>query len=55
MILDCITQKKLSRYLKSNIGQLPRVSGKDPERKEWTQLLKRLFIGQLPRVSGEDP
>ena len=26
------------------IGQLPRVSGKDPERKEWTQLLKRLFI-----------
>ena len=26
------------------VGQLPRVSGKDPERKEWTQLLKRLFI-----------
>ena len=25
------------------IGQLPRVSGKDPERKEWTQLLKRSF------------
>ena len=26
------------------IGQLPRVSGKDPERKEWTQLLKRVGI-----------
>ena len=26
------------------IGQLPRVSGKDPERKEWTQLLKRVFF-----------
>ena len=26
------------------IGQLPRVSGKDPERKEWTQLLKRLLV-----------
>merc|ERR1712240_227540 len=28
----------LKRY---DVGQLPRVSGKDPERKEWTQLLKR--------------
>ena len=26
------------------IGQLPRVSGKDPERKEWTQLLKRVLV-----------
>ena len=30
--------------LLENIGQLPRVSGKDPERKEWTQLLKRVFF-----------
>ena len=36
------------------IGQLPRVSGKDPERKEWTSVFETL-VGQLPRVSGEDP
>ena len=28
----------------SSIGQLPRVSGKDPERKEWTSVFETFFV-----------
>ena len=38
----------------SSVGQLPRVSGKDPERIRVDSVVET-FIGQLPRVSGEDP
>ena len=38
---------KQEEILNILVGQLPRVSGKDPERKEWTQLLKRLLANSL--------
>ena len=37
-----------------SVGQLPRVSGKDPERIRVDSVVET-FIGQLPRVSGKDP
>ena len=48
----------------SAVGQLPRVSGEDPERIRVDSVVETFFvcslsvclqIGQLPRVSGEDP
>ena len=36
-------EDRVDSVFETSVGQLPRVSGKDPERKEWTQLLKRLF------------
>ena len=42
-ILALITLLNLSKYI-SIVGQLPRVSGKDPERKEWTSVFETFFI-----------